>query len=69
EFESLFAGKPITWLTTVGTDGMLEAVEQREDFALSEEDFQAFAAWHLAFAEKRELLGSNNHLLYICRRQ
>ena len=69
EFESLFAGKPITWLTTVGTDGMLEAVEPREDFTLSEEDFQAFAAWHLAFAEKRELLGSNNHLLYICRRQ
>ena len=25
--------------------------------------------WYLAFSEKRELLGSTNHLLYICRKQ
>ena len=48
---------------------MLEAVEKRADFSLSDEDFMRFAAWHLAFAEKRELLGGSNHLLYLCRKQ
>ena len=69
EFEELFADKPVEWITTVGTDGILEAIEKRPDFCIPEEDFDAFAAWHLAFAEKRELLGSTNHLLYICRKK
>ena len=33
-----------------------------------EEDFDVFAEWLFAFAEKRELLGSSSHLLYICRK-
>lgn len=69
EFEELFLGKPVDWLTTAGVDGMLECIEERPDFSLSDADFAAFAEWHLAFAEKRELLGSTNHLLYICRKQ
>ena len=69
EFEGLFAGKPVEPLATAGTDGLLEAVEDRERFSISDEDFDAFAAWYLAFAEKRELLGAANHLLYICRRK
>ena len=32
------------------------------------ENFDAFVKWHLAFAEKRELLGGSNHLLYICQK-
>ena len=68
EFESLFEGKPVTWITTAGTDGMLEPIEERADFSIKDEDFDAFAAWYLHFAEKRELLGSTNHLLYICRK-
>jgi len=69
EFEQLFAGKPVEWITTVGTDGLLEPIEDRPDFCLSDRDFDAFAAWHLAFAEKRELLGGSSHLLYICRKK
>ena len=69
EFERLFDGKPTEWITTAGTDGLLEPIEKRPDFSIRDEDFNAFAAWYLTFAEKRELLGSTNHLLYICRKK
>lgn len=69
EFERLFQKKPVDWLTTAGVDGMLEAIEERPDFSLSDEDFKALAEWYLAFSEKRELLGNNSHLLYICRKK
>ena len=69
EFEQLFESKPVEWITTAGTDGILEPLEDREDFLIKDEDFEAFAAWYLHFAEKRELLGSTNHLLYICRKK
>ena len=68
EFEELFAEKPVEWNTTAGTDGILESVEDRADFSIRDEDFDAFASWYLAIAEKRELLGNTNHLLYICRK-
>ena len=68
EFEKLFEDKPVQWITTTGTDGLLEPIEKRPDFEIKEEDFQTFADWYLAFSEKRELLGSTNHLLYICRK-
>ena len=69
EFEGLFDGEPVDWITTAGTDGALEAIEDRPDFCIPDEDFDAFANWYLHFAEKRELLGSTNHLLYICRKR
>ena len=69
EFEKLFSDKPVDWITTAGTDGLLEPIEGRPDFHLSDKDFEAFAAWYLAFAEKRELLGHTSHLLYICRKK
>lgn len=69
EFERLFAEKPVQWVTTAGTDGLLEALEVRSDFSIPDADFPAFADWYLHFSEKRELLGSSNHLLYICRKQ
>ncbi len=69
EFEALFGNKPVEWITTTGTDGLLEALEQHPDFSIPDEDFNAFAEWYLAFSEKRELLGCTNHLLYICRKQ
>lgn len=68
EFEQLFANKPTEKITVAGTDGLLEPIEGRVDFCIKEEDFPAFADWYLAFAEKRELLGCTNHLLYICRK-
>lgn len=68
EFENLFKNKSTTWLTTAGMDGYMEALERRKEFNFSDEDFESFIKWHLNFAEKRELLGSNNHLLYICKK-
>ncbi len=69
EFEALFQNKPVEWITTAGVDGLLEPIEERQDFYLSDEDFDALAEWYLAFSEKRELLGNTNHLLYICRKR
>lgn len=69
EFEQLFRDKPVAYVTTVGTDGSLEAIEARGDFEMSDADFKAFANWYLQFAEKRELLGSTHHLLCICRKE
>ncbi|MBQ1632816.1 MAG: class I SAM-dependent methyltransferase [Clostridia bacterium] len=69
EFEQLFSDKPVDHITTAAADGMLEAIEKRVDFGISDADFAAFSKWHLHFAEKRELLGSASHLLYICRKQ
>ena len=69
EFEQLFRDKPVEWITTAGVDGLLETIEKRPDFSIPDEDFKAFAEWYLAFSEKRELLGSTNHLLYICRKR
>lgn len=69
EFEDLFRDKPVDWITTAGTDGLLEPIEERPDFCIKDEDFDAFAEWYLTFAEKRELLGNTNHLLYICRKR
>ena len=68
EFERLFQEKPVEWITTTGVDGLLQPIEKRPDFSIPEEDFESFAKWYLAFSEKRELLGSTNHLLYICRK-
>ena len=69
EFESLFQNKPVDWITTAGTDGLLAPIEERPDFSISDDDFKALAEWYLAFSEKRELLGNTNHLLYICRKR
>ena len=69
EFESLFENKAVEWITTVGVDGFLETIQERPDFFFTDEDFEMFKKWYLAFAEKRELLGSTNHLLYICRKR
>ena len=69
EFERLFDDKPVEWITTAGTDGLLVPIEKRPDVNIPDEDFRAFAAWYQAIAEKRELLGASNHLLYICRKR
>jgi len=68
EFEKLFEKKPVQWITTTGTDGILEPIEHQADFEITDQDFQAFVDWYLVFSEKRELLGNTNHLLYVCKR-
>ena len=47
---------------------VLELASKRRDFAMSDEEFEAYAAYHLHFCEKRELLGSSSHLFTICRK-
>lgn len=69
EFEELFHGKPVEWITTTGVDGMIQPIEKRPDFSMSDEEFKAFSEWYLVISEKRELLGTTTHLLYICRKQ
>jgi len=69
EFEELFEEKEIEYLSTVAADTILELARKRTDFVMSDEDFEAFAKYHLATCEIRELLGSSSHLLYICRKK
>lgn len=68
-FENLFAAKPVTHLTTVAADGALELAAVNPDFCLPDEAFEHYVRYHLAFCEKRELLGASSHLLHICRKQ
>ena len=58
----------LEYLTTVAADSILDLAGTRRDFAMSDEEFAAFAKYHLATCEKRELLGCSSHLLYICRK-
>ena len=69
EFEELFQEKPVEWIATTGVDGLLEPIEKRPDFSMSDKEFKSLSEWYMAFSEKRELLGTTNHLLYICRKQ
>lgn len=68
EFEELFADKQVEHLNTVAVNGILELAEKRIDFAMSDEEMEAFAKLWLAICEKREMLGCSGHLLYICRK-
>ena len=38
EFEELFRNRPVEHITTAGTDGLLESIEDRPDFLMSDED-------------------------------
>lgn len=69
EFENLFADKPVQKIALAGTDSVLELAEETAGFQLSDDDFQLFADYHLQTCEMRELLGSQSHLLYICRKK
>ena len=67
EFEELVDKTTLKRIKTLATDGVIELVEiGNENFKLSEENFEAYKKYHLAMCEKRELLGSSNHLLVIC---
>lgn len=69
EFENLFSEKSIEHIVTTSVDSVLELVSRRDDFVMSDEDFNRFAKYHLATCETRENLGTSNHLLYICRKK
>ena len=68
EFEALFDGLPVEKITTAAANGILELAEDRKDFAMSDEEFALYADYHIHHCEKRELLGSSSHLLYIGRK-
>lgn len=69
EFEGLFADKEVDYISTVAVDSVLELLEGRKDFSMSNDEFKAFAKYHLSTCEKRELLGCSSHLLYICKKR
>lgn len=69
EFEDLFKEKAVEHLTTVAVDNVLEVAERREDFRMDDENFEMFYKYQKQICEKREMLGTSSHLLYICRRQ
>ena len=69
EFEELFTNKEVDHVTTVSVDNVLEVAERREDFSMTDEEFEAFADYQLHICEKREMLGNSSHLLYICRKR
>lgn len=69
DFEGLFKEKDVQHMVTAAADSILELAEGRSDFAMSDEELEQFAKYHLATCEKRELLGSSSHLLYICRKE
>ncbi len=68
EFEQLFDTHPVEYLSTVAADGILELAEGRADFKMSDAEFEQFVRYHLSICEKRELLGSSSHLIYICKK-
>ncbi len=69
EFEELFESKPVDHITTVAVDNVLEIAEARPDFSMTDEDFRAFADYQMHICEKREMLGSSSHLLYVGRKR
>lgn len=69
EFENLFADKPVQKIALAGTDSVLELAERTAGFQLSDDDFKLFTEYHFQTCEQRELLGSQTHLLYICRKK
>lgn len=68
EFEALFDALPVEHITTAAANGILELAEGRADFAMSDAAFRDYAKYHLHHCEKRELLGSSGHLLYLGRK-
>lgn len=69
EFEQIFEDKHVEYMTTVAVDSILELASKRSDFVLTDEGFEEFVKLQLATCEKRELLGSSSHLLYICKKK
>lgn len=68
EFENLFKDKPTEYLTTVAAEGVLELAEKRTDFKMTDHDFKLYVKYHLKNCQRRELLGSSSHLIYICKK-
>mgnify|MGYP003297773652 CR=1 FL=1 len=66
--KNFLLGKSVEHLKTVAVDSILELAEGRSDFAMSDEEFEAFTKYHLATCENRELLGSSSHLLCIFKK-
>lgn len=68
ELEALYRALPVTHVTTVAADGVLELAEHNPEFSMSDEAFEAYARYHLHFCECRDLLGCSSHLIHICKK-
>jgi len=68
EFEDLLKEAGLSLIKTVAQDGMLELAQRCDSFQMDDSNFDKFIKYHMAFCEKRELLGLSSHLLAICDR-
>jgi ubiquinone/menaquinone biosynthesis C-methylase UbiE len=68
EFEELLEESKLRLIKTVAQDGMLELAQRCDSFQMDDYNFDAFIKYHMAYCEKRELLGLSSHLLAICDR-
>ena len=57
----------VTKIASVASDGLSELLAEQID-GFSEEDFNAYVAYHLARCEREDLFGNSAHMLYICRK-
>ena len=69
DFKKLFKGLPFKALHLVSADSILDLEESRECFAMTDEEFDVFAKYHLATCENPTLQGLAYHLLYIGKKQ
>lgn len=65
DFKNLFKGLQFKGLHMVSADSIMDLEERIPGFNMTDEDFEAFAKYHLATCENPTLQGLAFHLLYI----
>lgn len=65
DFKKLFKQKQFKPLHMISADSILQIEEDRNDFAMTDEEFDLYFKFHLATCERPYLLGFSAHLLYI----
>ena len=68
EMEELYRKFPVQQLAIAGLDSVMEMAERVPGFAMSDEDFEAMCKYQMQFAEVREMLAGNAHVLHVCRK-
>ena len=65
DFKKLFKNKNFKPLHLISTDSIMDLEEDRNNFNMSDEDFEVFKKYHLATCENPTMQGLSFHLLYI----
>ena len=67
EFDEMMNGFSVEHLHNVATDGISAQLAEYVN-KLSEEEYDIWVNYHLKTAERKDLLGYSNHILYIARK-